>query len=149
MSDPLQVKQVACGDVHALALTTDARVFSWGCNASGLLDATGQIRGGAGDGARTFLFVYVGNSQSCMVAGRLGYPSLRPVTVPREIRALHYEQRFELKTPRDLFIRVRGAGLRFRQALLAQQQQQQQQAAGHSSPRGGDSPREGGGCVYN
>eukprot|EP01043_Picozoa_sp_COSAG02_P027108 COSAG02_NODE_1583_length_11821_cov_31.279389_5_plen_765_part_00 len=77
----LCIQQVACGTVHALALTDDARVFSWGSDYEEKLGAR------ASD-------------------GRLGYIASRvPVTIPKEIEALRPEKRFQIIRPLPLFVR--------------------------------------------
>ena len=82
----VRVQQAACGTVHALALTEDARVYSWGCDNENLR---------AAEGAHT-----------CHGDGRLGYVASRlPVQIPKEIEALRPEQRFRVTAPRPLYVR--------------------------------------------
>lgn len=78
------IQQVACGTIHALALTDDARVFSWGSDYEDLENPRGTR---ASD-------------------GRLGYVASRvPVTIPKEIEALRPEKRFRVNYPLPLFVR--------------------------------------------
>ena len=78
------IQQVACGTVHAMALTDDARVFSWGSDYEDLNNPSGAR---ASD-------------------GRLGYIASRvPVTIPKEIEALRPEKRFQVTRPLPLFVR--------------------------------------------
>lgn len=40
-SSPIQVRQIACGGMHTLVLTTHGRVYSWGCNDEAALGREG------------------------------------------------------------------------------------------------------------
>jgi hypothetical protein len=99
----LPIGQVACGAVHALALTTDARVFSWGCNGEQLRrqparapasasssPSGGSFGGSLASGSSGSVLSGTGGGGGWEVPagacdGRLGYAETRPVTVPREV----------------------------------------------------------------
>ena len=90
------IQQVACGSVHAMALTDDARVFSWGSDYEDLNNPSGAR---ASD-------------------GRLGYIASRvPVTIPKEIEALRPEKRFQVNRPLPLFVRRKDIDKAIEQVL--------------------------------
>jgi regulator of chromosome condensation len=44
LQNNLSIHSIACGGLHTLALTTNGRVFSWGCNDSKVLGRQSNAR---------------------------------------------------------------------------------------------------------
>ncbi|OWY98135.1 hypothetical protein PHMEG_00031171, partial [Phytophthora megakarya] len=98
----LYMSSVACGEYHSLALSSDGRVFSWGCNKYGKLGWAMDMKSRIGSGERYVVRrIAAGKDHSLAISsdgagftwgrgdsGQLGHGCYMDVSEPKQVMAI-------------------------------------------------------------